>query len=226
MGDMSERVVYQTADQVAIVGTFESAGHPKGAALLLHMMPTDRTSWGSLQEALAARGISSLAIDLRGHGESTIKDGFHIHYQSFQDREHQESIQDVVSGLRWLQSRGFSSEKVVVVGASIGANLALHVAAEQPIIPAVALLSPGEQYRGIGTYGPAAGLQPTQAMFAAASSGDDQESFYATQEIMRLAPCKEKVFHSFTSSGHGTNLFVTHPTLVQTLANWLSARFS
>jgi pimeloyl-ACP methyl ester carboxylesterase len=221
---MPERVVFQTQDQVAVVGTLQPVLGAKFVALMLHMMPADRKSWESLQSALADRGIASLAIDLRGHGESTIQNAKRIHYRDFTDADHQGSFEDVRSALRWLGTRGFVIDHVILVGASIGANLALATAAEQPTVPAVVLLSPGESYRGIDTFGPAAKLTPSQALFAAASQGDDQESFDATVQIVARAASSEKTMKKFTASGHGTNLFTTHPDLVVDIADWIAER--
>lgn len=221
-----ERIVFQTADRVAIVGDFLMAPPPAGgsirAVLLLHMMPADRKSWHKLQEALHDRGVASLAIDLRGHGESLVQDGRRLDYRAFDDEQHQGYLEDVRAALSWLRSRGFEERQVLLVGASIGANAALAIAAEKSAIPAVALLSPGENFRGIATYDAAERLRPEQAIWIAASEGDDQESFDAMQEIIRRAPSTEKMAKPFASAGHGTHLFTIFPKLVDELADWLA----
>lgn len=217
-----ERAVFQTKDHVVVVGDFLNAPDAKRAVLLLHMMPADRKSWINLQEALRDRGISSLAIDLRGHGESVVQDGRRLDYHAFTDAEHQAKMEDVRAAMFWLRSRGFDAPHIALVGASIGANLALNMAAENSAIPAVALLSPGENFRGLTTYDAAGRLRPEQSLWAAASQGDDQENFDAAQEIIRRAPSKEKLFQPFTSAGHGTNMFGSHPKLTEELAQWLS----
>ncbi len=218
------RVVLQTADRVALVGSFEP-GTSKGAVLLLHMMPADRTSWGALQTALVERGVASLAIDLRGHGESLIQGDRRLDYQTFQDEDHQASLLDVDAALTWLAHRGHPAGSVALVGASIGANLALVTAAHITAIPAVALLSPGENYRGVQTFEAARQLAPTQAVWAAASQGDDQQSFDDTRRILDLVKSSDKSFHPYTSAGHGTILFQTDPQLIDTLADWIAAHF-
>lgn len=216
------RVVLQTSDRVAIVGSFVTVAAAKGAVLLLHMMPADRTSWQVLQDALQERGVSSLAIDLRGHGESVNQGGQRLDYHNFNDQDHQASIEDVETALMWLIHHGFSLGSIAVAGASIGANLALVAAAKHQQIPAVVLLSPGENYRGVRTFLPAHELTPTQALWVAASQGDDQESFEAAQKIVQLAECSDKQLMTYTGAGHGTVLFQTYPALVTKLAEWLS----
>lgn len=209
-----------------VVGTFLNVPNAKSCALLLHMMPADRSSWADFQSALAERGISSLAIDLRGHGESTVQDGRNINYRNFSDQQHQAAIEDVRSALSWLGARGFPTGHVAIVGASIGANLALQAASEQTSIPAVALLSPGEDYHGVRTYYAVEKLQPSQAVWAAGSQGDDDEAYQAAQQITKAVTSTEKLFMPFASAGHGTYLFRSHPGLMADLAGWLSERLS
>lgn len=222
---MNERVMFQTKDEVLIVGDWRSAENPKGAALLLHMMPADRHSWRELQDELAKRQISSLAIDLRGHGESTKKGLGSIDFTDFTDVEHQESEMDVDAALRFLQKKGFGTNRVALVGASIGANLALQAAVKYSDIPAVVLLSPGENYRGITTYGPAAELEPNQSLLTSGSAGDDQRSYDAAEKIVELAKSKEKRFIPLTSAGHGTNMFTQHKDFPAAIASWLEDQF-
>ena len=63
------------------------------------------------------KNISSLAIDLRGHGESG-------------GGEVAESFLDVQAALAWLKKEtGLPLGQTIVIGASIGANLAIQAAA-------------------------------------------------------------------------------------------------
>jgi len=70
-----QRVTFTTQDGVKIVGDFYDAGaggdQKPAFVILLHMYMKDRTSWAPLIPELTRSRISVLAIDLRGHGEST-----------------------------------------------------------------------------------------------------------------------------------------------------------
>jgi len=219
---MSERVIIQTKDRVMLVGAFRGVPGATRVVLLLHMMPADRHSYEVFQEVLAQRDIASLAIDFRGHGESTKQNGRTIDYHTFGEAEHQASIEDIDAAVTWLAHRGFLPERTALVGASIGANLALRFAADHPEIPAVVLLSPGEDYHGVRAYPAALALAPSQALWAAGSQGDDQESFVAAKWIVDSAPSASKLFRLYTAAGHGTQLFQNDATLLETLAEWLA----
>src|SRR4030095_15029384 len=86
-------------------------------------------------------GIAARAIDLRGHGQSS---------GSAQDLRLM--IQDVRAAARWLAVRpNVRGDQIAIVGASLGASLALLAAGDVPQVRALALLSPSLDYRGLRT---------------------------------------------------------------------------
>ena len=129
-----EKISY-TAENVTIVGNYWKGTNGK-AAILLHMMPATKESFTPFAEKLHEKGWSVLAIDLRGHGESTKK--IHgelstpMNYQEFSDEEHQSSMHDVEGARDWLEAQGIATENIVIGGASIGANLAINYMAKDP----------------------------------------------------------------------------------------------
>lgn len=217
--------MFQTEDKVLIFGDLVEPADARAAVLMLHMMPADKRSWRELSKELEKKRIASLAIDLRGHGKSNRQGTEVIDYKNFTDEEHQNASLDIESALHFLRKRGFGPERVAVVGASIGANLALQTAALNNAMPAVVLLSPGENYRGIRTFPLAENLRPEQALLASGSSGDDQDSFDAAQKIVELAPSKEKKFIPLASAGHGTNMFLQEKRFPEAIATWLESEF-
>lgn len=217
---MADRILFQTSDRVALVGTFLAPAAPKGAVLLLHMMPDDRTSWVGMQEALKQEGVASLAIDLRGHGESIHQGENLLDYHLFRDADHQTSMEDVKTAVQWLANRGFA--KIGLVGASIGANLAIVYAADHAEIPLLVLFSPGENYHGIKALEAAAKLAPQQTLLLLASQGDDQDSFEAATKMLEVAPSVQKALKPYSAGGHGTRLLKNDPGLTEELAHWIS----
>jgi len=220
---MSERVIMMTDDGVEIVGTFVAPVHATHAVLCLHMMPADRASWHAVQTMLAEHGIASLAIDLRGHGESVRMAERRLDYLLFGEIEHQESRLDLLAASAWLRTCGFSTDRLGVIGASIGANLALQFAGEESRIPAVALLSPGENYRGIFTLPAAARLRDPQALLVVASS-DDEASCVASRELVEQARIADKTLLLLENAGHGTRMFDAKGDLLTNVVDWFVER--
>ena len=147
---MGQRINFVTDDGVHIAADWTTAPTTIGAAILVHMLPSTKESWGSFQQQLARRGIASLAIDLRGHGDSrTTDDGRTLDYRAFSDQDQRLSIQDLIAAYEWIRGRGIDQGRIAAVGASIGANLALRLLAEEPTMPCALLLSPAISYHGV-----------------------------------------------------------------------------
>lgn len=221
-----ERVTFKTADGVEIVGELyvpEEIRHDPYATLLLHMMPATKESWR--EYALRAREDNCvvLAIDLRGHGESTKKNGEVLNFQEFTDEQHQQSIQDIEAAAQFLEERGFPLE--VIGGASIGANLALSYAADHPEIKKIFLLSPGFNYRGIEAQPLVEKLKETQGIYAVGgsqdvrSSGDDAGTM--AQTLHDKAPVIDKKFEIIRTETHGTDIFKQDPKLIDRILEWV-----
>lgn len=124
-----EKVSLVTADGVTIVGNYYNATGAK-AVLLLHQNGMDKSSWGDFPLALQARGFAVLAIDLRGYGESTqvvataTSRPKTLDYHQFADQDYFPAMTwDIAAARKFLQAQGKTEQDIV--GASIGANLAL-----------------------------------------------------------------------------------------------------
>lgn len=113
----------KTIDNKKIAANLYKVENPKGWLILIHMMPAAKESWKKFAEEMRESGYESLAIDLRGHGES---EGGPDGYQKFSDEEHQNGIYDLEAAWEFLKSAGAKPEKTALIGASIGANLALE----------------------------------------------------------------------------------------------------
>ncbi|TAK04697.1 alpha/beta fold hydrolase [Patescibacteria group bacterium] len=217
-------VTFVTDDGVRIVGTVREAGDGKRWALLLHMMPATKESYAPLMEALAVRGVSSLAIDFRGHGKSTeTTDGRTLDYTTFAHPEHQAKIKDVEAAVAFLEkTHGVRTVDLVLVGASIGANLALQYAAAHADVPGAVLLSPGLNYRDVATMPLIQSLTRDRHVFLA-SSADDEISGPSVEKLMERSLAKTDV-KQFADAGHGTRMFETYPAFLEQVADWVTAR--
>lgn len=217
-----EKVSLKTSDGVEIVGDYYTGSGDKGA-LLLHMMPANRESWWGFALKLQERGFHVLAIDLRGHGESA---GGPEGYKNFTDEEHQASVRDVKSGVQFLKNKGVIDEELIIIGASIGANLALWYALDHTEIKRIVLLSPGLNYKGIETEPLVKKLRSNQRVFFA-SSEDDVRSGGNNADMNRtlhsLVPegVDEKLI-VYKAAGHGTDMFGKEkPDLESEILGWV-----
>lgn len=217
---MAEKVKLLTSDGIEIIGDFYQTKNKNDTAIImLHMMPTDRSSWKNFAMKLQKDGFQSLAIDLRGHGESINQNNKTLNYQKFSDAEHQDSILDIEAAAKFFLRKGLKLNQILLIGASIGANLALEFQAENPLIKGVILLSPGLNYRGIETEPLIKRFRENQAVFIVVSE-EDTYSADSARRLYELTQVKKEL-KILNNAGHGTTMLKKNETLNKELINWL-----
>lgn len=221
-----EKVILNTKDKLNIVGDYYNFPIQKQGVLLLHMMPKDRKSWWDLAIKLEDEGFRVLAIDLRGHGESS---GGPEGYKNFSDEDHQKSILDVEAGIEFLKTLDIKPEDIIIGGASIGANLALWYASDHPEIKKIFCLSPGLNYRGIKPLDFIFKFLPNQKVFIASSIDDiiknNKSNADDAIQIFNALKVSDKKLIIYNNAGHGTNMFYKHnpnePNLIDEIVKFI-----
>lgn len=222
---MSDRITFKTFDGVNIVGEWYPVPTTIGVAILLHMMPTDRRSWAPFQQVLVKYNIASLAIDMRGHGESVKTEaGGNLDYKKFDDTQHQQSVNDVQAAVDWLTAKKYDIDRIMLVGASIGANIALQEVQQEPRLGGLVLMSPGN-YRGMNANEDALYIKAHQALWSTGSDGDDPEAYETAHKVVEVAAASRKMFVPYKNAGHGIHLFTSDPKLMDSLAQWMQESF-
>ncbi|MFT4974994.1 MAG: alpha-beta hydrolase superfamily lysophospholipase [Myxococcota bacterium] len=200
-------VSIQTADGVSLRATTEQTAASKRAAVLVHMEGRSSADWASLADRLSKSGISSIAPDLRGHGDSG------------GERTHTEMVQDVRAATDWLAAQG--AEEIVCIGAEIGANLCLMAADDDPRISAAALLSPRLNPSGLNA--PRAMQGWTSGSVLAVASTDDSSGSKCVDLLARIAGEDRAEVVVLSDAGVGTQMLSRAPSLEGRLIEWLSA---
>lgn len=187
---------------------YEASARPAPGVVLVHMLSRSRGDWGPLGERLQDAGLTALALDLRGHGESGGA------------RDLPSMVQDVRAAVSWLSARqGVRPDAIAIVGASLGASLAMLAAAELSSVRALALLSPAMDYRGLRVDGATLKLAGSRPVWLAASSDDP----YAIRTMRDIAaePSGPREQRFASGPAHGTRLFAADPDLARALVDWL-----
>jgi len=155
-----------TIDRVVISAAyFPAAADPAPAVVLIHDIGQSRDEWAAFAAQLQRSGIACLAIDLRGHGESTRKltaqGPERVDVHDFAPRDFQDMLLDVEAAVDWLdQQPGIDKRRVGLGGSGVGANIALRYAAFNEDVAALLLLSAGINYRGLRADEPMQKLGP------------------------------------------------------------------
>jgi pimeloyl-ACP methyl ester carboxylesterase len=149
-------VTITTRDGWTLIGEL-TRGAPTHPVLLVHQLSSSRREWTPLLQRLHNDPpLTTLAIDLRGHGESTQGPDGATRWESFgiDSSRWAGIVRDVDAAVRYLHEQFPEMRGVIAVGSSIGSTAVLREGADDPSVMAVGLLSPGLDYRGLDTVVP------------------------------------------------------------------------
>jgi dienelactone hydrolase len=227
----------KAADGTALKASFLAAAKPGPGVLLLHQINRDRKSWDSVAARLAAAGIHTLTLDLRGFGESG------THLEKLTDAERSKYRRgwpdDVDAALAYLSSQsGVDHNRIGVGGAGwLGVLYSVDAARRHPgQIESLVLIS-GETLRDGLQFLHQASQLPELIVFS------DDDEYPPTQDAMKLlyvtasSPYKKLVHYSQAEDGpwlwyedssgqvpahggHGTDMFQPHPELPGIIVHW------
>ena len=124
---------------------------------------------------------------------------------------------DVRAAVDWMRSNGV--QHLTLVGAELGANVALQAAASDADIRRLVLLSPGLNIKGVRVVEPI-GRFSGRPLMLVASRGDPVSSKAATLLESRSTGAQRRA----TESARGARMLNTDPSLEGTMLAWLNER--
>ncbi len=197
----ARRVSMRAEDGATLTGAYyESSRRPAPGIVLLHMQRRSHADWDAAASQLADAGFAVLAIDFRNTDDLA------------------SLLMDVRAAKAFLRERAdVVSTRIGLAGASMGANLAVLDAADDPGVLSVALLSPGIDYRGLRT-------EPAMRKYAArpALLVGSMKDPYARRSIRHLTTIGTgtREVRLTDSVAHGTTLLSRDPELIGALVDW------
>jgi pimeloyl-ACP methyl ester carboxylesterase len=197
------------------------------------MYGSDRKAWSPLVKHLTARGISVLAIDLRGHGGSAkqAKADLAPRVQKRDPKLFAEMHQDALAAVKWLAKDGkCDAKRIALVGASVGCSIAIDTAGRNPgDVAAVLCMSPGAAYLGMDTLAHLKKFPAATPLLLLVHKGEIDAG---AQKIADARPATRLVVYddaapsdagSDKAWAHGTKLFGRVPLVEQTVASFVAA---
>jgi pimeloyl-ACP methyl ester carboxylesterase len=233
------RVVALTAsDGTALKATYFAAGRPGPGVLLFHQSNRDRRSWTPVARALAAAGINTLTLDLRGFGQS---DGTRYATLARNQIAGARALwpEEIEAAWRFLASRPEVDGKRIGLGGAgfDGVDNSVQAAQRHPAEVRSLVLLSGETFLPGMRF-----LRESPDLPALCVVADDDE-YPPTVEAMELlyealaSPSKKLIHYPGkkapwlwfelvdigkvpATGGHGTDLFKGHPELPSAIVNW------
>ncbi|MBF0541195.1 MAG: alpha/beta fold hydrolase [Nitrospirae bacterium] len=153
----AEKIVITTSDGYKITGTLTKPNKKSTTGVvLLHMYTHQKEDWKPIIPYLTEIGVTTLAIDMRGHGESkTAPDGKDI-TDRVTNRDpvlFNQMHMDAEAAINYLiQKAGIDPKHIGIIGASVGCSVAIQTVITKTVnIKAVAVMTPGKDYLGVPT---------------------------------------------------------------------------
>ena len=182
--------------------------------LLLNQAGGDRSAHAPLARALEERGIASMRVDLRGHGESTNLGTFDP-AEPGRNPLIWDAERDVQAVLEWMEKQdSLDPGRLAVVGASYSAEEMAEAGILNGFARAYVALSPGSFSEAS-----AAAVDSSAASWLFVMSRDEPPRTWVTPVLDSLSRSAEVWL--MPGSRHATNLIQHHPSLAGRLADWL-----
>ncbi len=227
----------KSADGTQLKATYFAAVRPGPGVLLLHQINRDRKSWDAVAAQLAAAGMNTLTLDLRGFGESG------THLDKLTDAERSKYQQgwpdDVDVALGYLSSQPGVDRNLIGAGGAgwLGVLYSVDAARRHPEQIKSLVLMSGETLRDGLQFLHQASQLPELFVFS------DDDEYPPTQDAMKLlyvtssSPSKKLVHYAEAEDapwlwyedssgkvsahgGHGTDMFQVHPELPGMIVHW------
>ena len=157
-----------------------------------------------------------MALDLRGHGESKSRNQRPIQASPEWRKDPHEFPGDVDPALDWIKAQPrINTRSIVVIGADVGANLALIASGRFPEVRTVVAINPNLN-ESIALAGSPQDFQPRSALIVASNSTEADRI-----KTMVKAPSRVVI----ASHSGGTAEWLSDKQVTDAVFQWLSETF-
>jgi len=194
----------------------EDTGKPVPAVVLLHGAARNREAYSELSRQLANRGIASLRLDLRAHGESTNRGRF-VPGEEGALALLEGTPRDVVAAHRYLEDLDrIDAARIGFLGASYSGEALAEAGRLHRKGRAYVALSPGSL-----SDESIAEIDPSGIPWLYVRSRDEIRVTEVTEAVQRNSRAEIWIV---PGSAHGSDLVLGPPDLSERIAVWLAAR--
>jgi len=198
---------------------YDAAGDaPRAVALLFHNAGGNRTEYAAFAGELARNSITSIAVDLRGHGESTNLDTFDWKVRkNFEINV--EAWKDIVAAMSYVDSDPtLSLLPLIFVGASYSGEKMVEAATRYRMPNMMIEFSPGS-FSDTSI----AQIDPSGIPWLFVRAEKELPFFDALFEAIRAGSDNAEIW-IVPGKGHGTRILDTRPRLLGRIVSWINEK--
>jgi len=215
-----QAVTFQARDGVAVTGTLHLPEKtPAPAVLLLPMMSRTQHDWDQVAARLAESGIAALTIDFRRNGGPKPAGAVAAAAADVPESgDFSDLVLDAEAARAYLSARPeMLGGKVGLLGASLGANVAVLAAGNDASISTIALLSVSLEYRGLRIEQALKNYGSRPALLVASS--EDPYALRTARKAVTMGDGPREL-RVLSGAGHGTVMLSRDPDLISALVDW------
>jgi len=138
-----------TKDGWSLAAVYLPAKPEMKTVILLHDLNKNKEAFTTFKAALVKNGFGYLALDLRGHGQSTNLGAVRSFAKEGVDNQFNKMTRDVDAAISFLQEKKVPMDQIALLGTGLGANVAAKATTFWPEIGQLALLSPTANVRNV-----------------------------------------------------------------------------
>ncbi len=215
----AEEVTFRSSDGCTLHGTLYRPASPMPPGLILaHRKGASRRSWEPFAERAVREGYLCLALDLRGHGQSTLCENAPTSYRDFDTLDWLAALRDLAAAKEAIVAHGADARNLALAGEAVGSSLVMRYALADEDVEATVLISPGLDYEGIELEGSMAHLRKRPVLLVAAEGDTYAASSAATLKARATNFCE---LRTYAGSAHGTDLLDSSPDALDQVLHWL-----
>jgi len=223
----AEQVEIVAKDNFKLVADYLE-GEKSAGVLMLHQCNADRQMYKSLAKALKAKGIHSLALDFRSHGDSVSKE-----YSRKELRKNAKSREEYYAASRKIREQYWEkdtkiayeflkqkvgSDNISFIGASCGGVQSIYLA-EKVKPKSFTFFSSGMSEPVIKKF-----VKQSEIPALIIAAQGDKYTYNSSKIIYEKAKSEDTRMLLYKGDGHGIPLFKQDPKLQESMVEWFEAR--
>lgn len=213
----SEEFTLVTEDGFKLPATYLEPKIINGAGLILiHQGGSDRSEWAFMHDQLLEAGYILLSYDIRGMGASPNDNGAGKRVENIYNDPTQAPL-DLKAAVNYLENLPqVDKDRIGILGASVGGNLAVVGSAKMNIKSAVSISGKTEAVQNLAG---SKELSPKSIYFISSMESDGDRAKWA-EEMYNMTDGPREIAITAEEQGHGVTILLDNPILQSEIIRW------